>query len=144
MTGLWQWLWDVWQVLVSIASWFDSSPLWATVNDWSMLGLLWVGTPIQIVFCVLYATRKWRKYTFSRALMWKSTSLAVYMYAGACKVSVAGLRGFDWPWWIDLQTPIINAYVFWAIVNQLRAITVEIIAGDPDSAETEVHDKETP
>lgn len=108
---------------------------------WSMLTLLWVGTPIQMVFVALYFTRKWRKYTFSRALMWKSGSLALYLYAGWCKVMIAGLRGYDWPVWIDVQTTVINVLVLWAIVNQLRALLVDIAAGDRDSAETEVNEK---
>lgn len=112
-----------------------------TVNDGSMFVLLWVGTPIQFLFVGLYATRKWTKYTFSRALMWKSVALALYMYAGWTKIMVAGLRPVDWPTWIDVQTPIINLIVFVAIVNQLRALLVEIAAGDRNSTETEVTDK---
>lgn len=111
------------------------------ISDWSLLILLWVGTPIQFAFVFLYATRKWRKYTFSRALMWKSASLALYMYAGWSKLLVAGLRPIDWPWWIDLQTPLINLFVFVAIVNQLRALIVEVSLGDRDAAETEVSEK---
>lgn len=111
------------------------------LHIWSMLIVLWVGTPVQFLFVGLYFTRKWRKYTFSRALMWKSGSLALYLYAGWCKTLVAGLRHYDWPLWIDIQTPIINALVFWAIINQLRALILEMAAGNRDSAETEVTGK---
>lgn len=125
-----------------LAQWFEPlTPFIEDVHVWSMLVVLWVGTPIQVLFVVLYATRNWTKYSFSRALMWKSGSLALYLYAGWCKVAVAGLRGYDWPLWIDLQTPLINAVVFWAIVNQLRALLAEIAAGDMDATQTEVNDK---
>lgn len=112
-----------------------------TLNDWSMLILLWVGMPIQVLFVCLYFTRKWAKYTFSRALMWKSGALALYLYASWSKVMVAGLRPVDWPLWIEIQTPIINLIVFAAIVNQLRALVVDIYEGNRDSAETEVSEK---
>lgn len=108
---------------------------------WSMLVLLWVGTPAQLLFVALYFTRKWTLYKFSRALMWKSASLALYLYAGWCKVMVAGLRGYDWPTWIDAQTVLINAFVLAAILNQLWALIVEVRSGDRDAAATEVHEK---
>lgn len=114
---------------------------WDQAHAWTMLALLWVGTPAQILFVCLYAARNWRKYKFSRALMWKSGSLALYLYAGWCKVLVAGLRGYDWPTWIDLQTTVINVLVLWAILNQLYALIVEISAGDLNAAETEVNAK---
>lgn len=109
-----------------------------SVHQWSMLILLWVGTPIQLVFVALYFTRKWNKYRFSRALMWKSGALLLYLYAGWAKMNIAGVRHYDWPLWIDIQTPIINAVVFWAIINQLYALLRDIRTGDPDPAETEV------
>lgn len=112
-----------------------------TFTVWSMLILLWVGTPAQFLFVGLYFTRKWRKYKFSRAIMWKSGALALYLYASWSKVMVAGLRPVDWPWWIDLQTPIINAVVLWAITNQLWALFVDIRSGTDNAAETEVQSK---
>lgn len=115
---------------------------WSTdFHDWSMLTLLWLGTPVQLCFIVLYFTRKWNKYRFSRAIMWKSGALGLYLYSSWSKVMVAGLRPYDWPWWIELQTPIINALVLWAIVNQFYALLVDIREGDPDSAKTEVDRK---
>lgn len=113
------------------------------IGYWSMLALLWIGTPAQLVFVFLYFTRKWRKYKFSRAIMWKSGALALYLYASWSKVLVAGLRPYDWPLWIDLQTPIINGLVLWAITNQLWALVVDIRGGDPDPAKTEVDEKAT-
>lgn len=109
-----------------------------SVNDWSTLILLWVGTPIQLLFVLLYATRKWTKYDFSRALMWKSGALSLYLYDGWSKLLVAGLREFDWPLWIDIQSPLIKALVFWAIVNQLRALVRDAMSDDPDPIATEV------
>lgn len=109
-----------------------------TINDWTTLALLWVGTPTQIVFVLLYFTRRWTKYKFSRALMWKSGALALYLYAWWAKTLVAGLRPVEWPLWIDVQTAAINVVVFWAIVNQLYALVLEINAGDRDAVETEM------
>lgn len=108
------------------------------IGHWSMLILLWVGTPVQVLFVVLYFTRKWAKYRFSRALMWKSGALALYLYASWAKVMVAGLRPYDWPVWIDVQTPVINALVLWAILNQLWALLRDMRTGDPNPAETEM------
>lgn len=111
------------------------------IGYWSMLVLLWVGFPAQTVFVGLYFTRKWTKYQFSRALMWWSGALALYLYAGWSKVLVAGVRPVDWPTWIDAQTLVINALVLWAILNQLWALIVEIRSGDLNPAETEVAEK---
>lgn len=108
------------------------------LQDWTTLILLWVGTPIQLVFVGLFLTRKWTKYRFSRALMWKSTALLLYLYAWWSKTLVAGLRPIDWPMWIDVQTSVINAIVFWAIVNQLYALIRDILSGDRNTAETEM------
>lgn len=109
-----------------------------TINDWSTLILLWVGTPIQLLFVLLYLTRKWTKYRFSRALMWKSGALVLYLYDGWSRLLVAGLRDYDWPLWIDIQSPIIKALVFWAIVNQFYALVRDAVADDPDPIQTEV------
>lgn len=112
------------------------------VHNWSMLGLLWVGTAAQFLFVGLYFTRKWRKYQFSRALMWKSGALALYLYASWTKVVVAGgLRPIDWPTWIEVQSSAINVIVLWAIFNQLFALVREMNGGDPDAVETEVAEK---
>lgn len=108
------------------------------LNDWTTLGLVWVGTAIMVTFVLLYATRKWHKYQFSRALMWVSVAFALYLYATWSKVLVAGLRSYDWPSWIDIQTPIINAVVLVAMANLLYALCREILAGDRDTAEHEV------
>lgn len=112
-----------------------------SLHGWTTLTLLWVGTPIQIVFVGLYFTRKWSKYRFSRALMWKSGSLALYLYASWCKVIVAGTRNYDWPTWIDAQTTLINVLVFWAIVNQLWSLVLDMRTGTDDAAENEVDAK---
>lgn len=114
------------------------------LHNWSMLVLLWVGTPAQFLFVGLYFTRKWRKYQFSRALMWKSGALALYLYASWTKVLVAGgLRPVDWPTWIEIQSTVINIVVLWAIFNQLYALIREMNAGDPDSMEHQVTEPET-
>lgn len=116
-------------------------PVIEEFHVWSTLILLGVGTPAQFVFLLLYFTRQWRKYTFSRALMWKSGALALYLYSTWAKVLEAGLRNYDWPTWIDVQSTVIHAVVLLAILNQLRALIVEIAGGDVDATETEVNDK---
>lgn len=126
----------------AVADWWPQAVhLIEDFHVWSTLAVLYVGTPVQVLFIVGYFTRKWRKYTFSRALMYKSGALALYLYQAWCKVLVAGLRGYDWPLWIDIQTGIINTLVLVAIVNQLRALIVDMANGDPDSSEHEVNDR---
>lgn len=115
--------------------------LLGNLNDWTTWALLWVGTPVQVTFLLLFATRKWHKYQFSRALMGMSAAFALYLYASWSKVLVAGLRNYDWPLWIDIQTPIINAVVFTAIVNQLNVLVKEVLAGNRDAGEHEVIQK---
>lgn len=122
--------------MVEVWHWWET-----TLTDWTMLGLYFIGTPAQMLFVLLFFTRKWNKYKFSRAIMWKSAALATLMYGSVCKIGVAGLRNYDWPWWIDLQTPFINTFVMVAIVNQLWALIVDIRVGDRDSMETEVQQK---
>lgn len=111
------------------------------IHELTTLGVLWIGTAAQLLFVGLFFTRKWTKYRFSRALMWKSVALLLYLYGWWSKTLVEGLRPVEWPLWIEIQTSVINTIVLWAILNQLYALIRDILAGDRDSVETEVTEK---
>lgn len=114
------------------------------VTMWSTQLLLWVGTPGQLTFLLLYMTRPWRKYRPTRALMMKSAALGLLLFNSWTKLLVfGGPSHVDYPGWLSAQNIVINMFLLAAIYYQLYALIVEMRRGDRNSLEAEVTDKMT-
>lgn len=61
-----------------------------TVATWTTILTVWLGLIGQTLFIALYATRPWRKFRVTRALMIKSASIWMIFALGATRHVVTG------------------------------------------------------
>lgn len=100
-----------------------------TVNVWATYALYYAGTPAQLLFLLLYATRPWRKFGPTRAVMNKSLSVFILMSQSLIVLHMYGLRPLDWPAWLLIYRILGDAYLLGAIYYQLFVNAREILAG---------------
>jgi hypothetical protein len=99
----------------------------ADLTQISTVWTIWLGLIGQTAFCVIFATRPWRRYRITRAYFNKSLAMEAIFIRSALLLSTRGLRpGVDDPLWVSLSAIALNAYVLWAIWYQLYALLLEI------------------
>lgn len=108
------------------------------VNQWVSILTVCAGLLGQTAFVCLYATRDWRAYRITRALMNKSVAFWLIFLLSFARLLARGPRPdvSDPAWFIVLQIGI-EAYIVGAIYYQLFALVEEIRSGR-DTADHEM------
>lgn len=122
---------DAWYSLTSIISTVldRHSDRLNTLNEWATIVTVWGGLLGQSLFVAIYATRPWRQYRITRALMLKSIAFLLIFILSASRMVARGLRPSDDPTGFILFQMGVEAVILYAVWNQLFALISEIRRG---------------
>lgn len=101
-----------------------------TVNQWATVATIWLGLTGQSIFLALYATRPWREYRITRALMMKSFAFWLIFVLSATRLVTRGLRpNVDDSLALIIFQLILDALIVFAIWYQAIALAIEVRQG---------------
>lgn len=107
------------------------------LNQWATVFTVCSGLFGQTLFIALYATRGWRKYRITRALMIKSVAFWLIFVLSFSRLVTRGPRVTDDPTWFIFVQWGLEAFIVGAIYYQLYALVIEVRSGR-DTADTEL------
>lgn len=111
------------------------------LNAWATIFTICAGLFGQACFVALYATRDWRKYRITRALMLKSTAFLMIFVLSFTRLLTRGLRtGIEEPLGLILFQLALDTLIVVAIYYQLFALIMEIRSGR-DLADSDMRDE---
>jgi hypothetical protein len=118
---------DAWYSLVTTIE--RAVPMLNEVNAWATYATIWGGLLGQTLFLGLYATRPWRAYQITKALMLKSIAMWLILLLSSSRLVARGLTPRQEGWEFIIFQLLVDAVVLGAIWYQFIVLVKEVRRG---------------